>query len=420
MKKRLLPAGTLLLVTACLLAYLRGGISSGQPETHTLRVVLWDYDTVEYDRKVVERFEEDHPEIQIEIISSPPAYYNDRLKSMLDSGERLDVFFVNQQSQLPSIVEAHAALPLDGFIERDGVLLDRYPDTAALRDPENGSLLALPYRRDKFVLYYNRDLFDEAGLPYPDGQMTWEEFRWTSAEIMRRIRRPEVWGAYFLKKEAHLFYIMQNRPFQWESDDFDVVRPGLTLLLNMQEDGSIPPFTRAAMAQDSQRMFEQGNYAMFVHGSWYMNFLAMDEARGAVGFDWGMTERPQWPNEEPNLNDIWVTPVMIHRDTPEPEAAWTFLKYICGEEGARLLARELIPPAYQSEEAEDILREQLEARGISKEVLDHYSAPAAPPSYRQQPLIDAVYEQYARALLSLDTVEQSIQAMEAARTDCLG
>ncbi len=421
MRKRLLPAGILLLFTACMLAYLLGAAPAVQPETHTLRVVLWDYDTVGYDRKVVERFQTEHPEIRIEIISSPPAYYNDRLKSMLDSGERLDVFFVNQQSQLPALIADQVALPLDGFIERDQVPLDMYPDVSALRDPDDGALLALPYRRDKFVLYYNKDLFDKAGLPYPAEPITWEEFRRTAAELTHRLRRqrPDAWGAYFLKKELHLFYLLQSSPFQWETDDFSAVRPGLSLLLAMQADGSIPPFTRAAMAQDSQRMFEQGNYAMFVHGSWYMNFLAMDEARGVLDFDWGVAERPQWSAGEPNRNDAWITPVMIHRDTPEAEAAWTFLKYICGEEGARLLAEELILPACLSEEADAILREQLESRGIRKAVLDNFSAPAAPPPYRQQPLIDAVYEQFSRALLSLDSVEQSIQAMETARKDWL-
>ena len=74
MKKRWIPAGVLFLLTVCLLGFLWDNLPTAQTETHTLRIVLWDYDTVEYDRKVVERFQSEHPEILLEIISSPPAY----------------------------------------------------------------------------------------------------------------------------------------------------------------------------------------------------------------------------------------------------------------------------------------------------------------------------------------------------------
>ena len=417
MRKRLAPVGMLILATIGLMVWMQQANGPALQTVHTIRVALWDYDAVDYDRKVIEQFETEHPDIQVEIISSPPAYYNDSLEAMLDSGERVDVIFVNQLSQLPALIADDIALPLDEWITRDKVALDEYPDISVLKDPDTGEVLALPYRKDKFVLYYNKDLFDAAGMAYPTHQMTWEAFRQTAAELTTRLKKLDQnnWGAYFLKKEMHLFYFLQSQPFQWDSDDFSLIRPGLSLLLAMQEDGSIPAFTRAAMAQDSQRLFEQGNYAMFVHGSWYMNFLAMDEEKGIVNFDWGVAERPVWSAGEPNQNDAWVTPVIIHRDTPEAEAAWAFVKYICGEKGAKILAGELILPALQSQQTDDILRTRLEERGILQEIFTNFSDPVAPPPYEKQALIDAVYNQYSRALLSLDTVDQSIHAMEEAR-----
>ena len=68
----------------------------------------------------------------------------------------------------------------------------------------------------------------------------------------------------------------------------------------------------------------------------------------------------------------------------------------------------------QSQQTDDILRTRLEERGISQEIFTNFSDPVAPPPYEQQALIDAVYNQYSRALLSLDTVDQSIHAMEEA------
>ena len=66
-----------------------------EDESITLRVVLWDYDVVIYDRELIENFEKDHPDIKIDVISYPPTYYNSSLTALLDSGETVDVIYVN-------------------------------------------------------------------------------------------------------------------------------------------------------------------------------------------------------------------------------------------------------------------------------------------------------------------------------------
>lgn len=130
---------------------------------HTLRVALWDYGTVSYDRRMIEQFTQEYPNIQVEVVSCSPEYYDSSLESMLDSGDRLDVIFVNQLPQLAKLIARDIALPLDDYAERDVIDLDVYPDTDVLRDPNTGALMGLPYRQDKFVLYYNKDLFEQSG-----------------------------------------------------------------------------------------------------------------------------------------------------------------------------------------------------------------------------------------------------------------
>lgn len=57
-----------------------------QEEPHVLRVCLWDYDVVSYDRKLIAAFEESHPHIQVEVVAFNSYYYNKTLESMLESG----------------------------------------------------------------------------------------------------------------------------------------------------------------------------------------------------------------------------------------------------------------------------------------------------------------------------------------------
>lgn len=116
---------------------------------------------------------------------------------MLDSGERLDVIFVNQLPQLAKLIARDIALPLDDYAERDVIDLDVYPDTDVLRDPNTGALMGLPYRQDKFVLYYNKDLFEQSGCTIPENGMTWEEFADLAQTLTERLQKMQEnrWGA---------------------------------------------------------------------------------------------------------------------------------------------------------------------------------------------------------------------------------
>ncbi|NIQ99401.1 MAG: extracellular solute-binding protein, partial [Gemmatimonadales bacterium] len=63
------------------------------------------------------------------------------------------------------------------FIQRDESfdLPDFYPDLVDLCRHE-GALFSLPRYTSVYVLFYNKDLFDAAGLAYPDNTWTWDDY----------------------------------------------------------------------------------------------------------------------------------------------------------------------------------------------------------------------------------------------------
>ena len=385
---------------------------------HTLRVALWDYGTVSYDRRMIEQFTQEYPNIQVEVVSCSPEYYDSSLESMLDSGDRLDVIFVNQLPQLAKLIARDIALPLDDYAERDVIDLDVYPDTDVLRDPNTGALMGLPYRQDKFVLYYNKDLFEQSGCTIPENGMTWEEFADLAQTLTERLQKMQEnrWGATLILEPKHILYYMSQHAFDWSQDDFQNFAAGLQLWLDMQDSGGIADIVGNQMRLDSQRMFETGRYAMFIQGSWYMNFLHMDAQSGQLDFSWGVIERPVWSEEQPNENDAWITPLIIHRNTTEPEAAWTFLKFVCGKQGAEILTDEWILPAYQDADIRAQLRQNMQAEGIDADIfLEGLSDPRPLPTQQELALSEQIYELYRRVLLGLDTVPEGVEKMEQTR-----
>ena len=179
MMKKVIVAGCVLLAAVvCSMAFfLPGrGLPDGEQEAqHVLRVVLWDYDTVSYDRRIIQAFEAQNPDITVEVTSYSPTYYDFSLEALLASDEQIDVIYANQLPQFAWLCQEEYLLPLDDFITQDGLDLSCYSDTEVLREPDSGAVMGLPYRQDKFLLYYNKDLFDQAGLPYPSSSPSWEE-----------------------------------------------------------------------------------------------------------------------------------------------------------------------------------------------------------------------------------------------------
>ena len=62
----------------------------------------------------------------------------------------------------------------------------------------------------------------------------------------------------------------------------------------------------------------------------------------------GVAEKPNWRTDQP-YNAMMLTPICINRNTQHPEAAWTFVQYLCGKQGAATLAENLVLPAYEDE-----------------------------------------------------------------------
>ncbi len=143
------------------------------PRRTMLTVVLWDYDKTSYDWKLIRAFEDSHPDVQVEVVSYPDAYYDQKMQARLLSGRQTDVFLCRTMDSLYKLYEYGIAQPLDELLAQYGHDLR---DSAELVQMQfDGHQYGIPYRRDRYVLLYNCELFDRAGIPYPKERLTWEQ-----------------------------------------------------------------------------------------------------------------------------------------------------------------------------------------------------------------------------------------------------
>lgn len=318
----------------------RTGSQSGK---QLITVALWDYDIVGYDRKLIESFENEYPNIQVKVISSPNIYYDNQLLTMLAGGQDIDVFYVRNLGIFNNVIVNGYAKSLNDLVKRDRVDLKGYKPFVSVDD----QIYGIPYRSDFSLLYYNKDIFDEANIPYPSDYMTWENFRETGKKLTKEENGSKTYGILIEPKLRG--YLNPVRPKEG-FDEIDRLRPGLELFRQIQlVDHSAVDYATNKSLQVDQRYFEKGNTGMFINGSWFINYLIHDQNAGKFDFDWGITKAPYWSGERRNTV-VYPTPVCINKKSLKEEAAWTFLKYISGKKGARILAKEGIIPAFTDDE----------------------------------------------------------------------
>lgn len=100
-----------------------------------------------------------------------------KLSDLLSVGEQVD-FYVTWDGDLPGLKEFEVFQNVATLAERHGLDLSRFDPLAleALKsNSEAGQLHALPYAVNLNALYYNKDIFDKFGVPYPADGMRWDD-----------------------------------------------------------------------------------------------------------------------------------------------------------------------------------------------------------------------------------------------------
>ncbi|MCD6289430.1 MAG: sugar ABC transporter substrate-binding protein [Anaerolineae bacterium] len=158
-----------LLVVAWVVSGCRGR-STPPPEPHTIQFILYDHprEMLTSYQQLAEKFHEENPELTVDV---QPVSGSSALQAALSSGA--DVVL----SWGWAIRDVGDLRPLDPFIEAEPAdFLKDYLPKALESVRYHGQTIALPADLDVLVVYYNKQLFDEAGVPYPTPGWTWSDF----------------------------------------------------------------------------------------------------------------------------------------------------------------------------------------------------------------------------------------------------
>ncbi|MDD6691491.1 MAG: sugar ABC transporter substrate-binding protein [Lachnospiraceae bacterium] len=315
------------------------GDSSGAT---TLTWALWDESSTVYYQPLIDAFEAEHPDINVEMVDLGSTDYSTVLGTQLSgSDSSFDVVSIKDTPGYVTLVNKGVLEPLDDKISSDGIDLTKYSGIAD-QLKVGGKLYELPFRSDIWVLYYNKDVFDKAGVDYPTNDMTWDEYDALARSITDTTPGSEVYGAHYhtWRSTIMLDGILDGKHTAADGD-YEFAKPYYEMALKEQEDGVCMDYaTLKTQGLHYSDAFAQGNIGMMNMGSWFLSTLISKIQSGEYTdcTNWGIVKYPHAEGVEPGSTLSTITCLGIPTSAPNKDAAWEFVKFVCGEEGAEVLA----------------------------------------------------------------------------------
>ena len=142
----------------------------------TLQIVVWSTPSDEYLDVLANAFtEETGIKIEYQKLATDNADYKQKVNIMVNGGTYYDGLCIVDGAQLPPLVEKGYVEPLTDYIARD-INKDDYSGKVDVFTFDDGETYAMPIRGDYYMIFYNKDLFDQYNVPYPTDDMTWDDF----------------------------------------------------------------------------------------------------------------------------------------------------------------------------------------------------------------------------------------------------
>ena len=330
------------------------GSSTGRDGRVRIRVSHWDVASTSsnYINTLVDAFKEKHPAIDVEIIDIPSTDYTMRLQIMLNGGSDLDAFWIKDGDTTKGLVNRGQLADLSAYAARDGIELADFNGVAE-RFVIDGKLTALPASTGYYILYYNKDIFDNAGLPYPSNEMTWPEWETLAGQLSSGSGNNRVYGGLLHTWQACVQnWGVQDGIHTIMGPDYSFFRPYYEMALRMQNAGSIWDYGALRSAGIHYgSAFLQGNIATMPMGTWFYATIIERINAGEANINWGLAALPRAPEIEPGWTVGSVTPIAVNQASRNKDAAWEFVQFITSEEGARIYAAYGVSPARADEES---------------------------------------------------------------------
>lgn len=328
--------------------------SSEQSKNKGEKVTIHYYDWAVMDMSIINDFNAQNPDINVVYHAIPDNGANKltQLDVLAMGGGDIDVMPGSDGEQMLRMKNGMYA-PIDEFIKKDGIDMKANFGDILNFASYNGVTYGYPLRSTIEGIWYNKDMFDAAGIAYPDGSWTWDQYKEIAAKLTSGKGESKVYGTY-----THTFNgqwaPVGNEKSPWYTQDGksnikdEAFIKSLERRKELDDLGYQLSFSQIIATKATQASaFLGGKCAMVQAGSWIVQNIK-DQKNYPHNFKIGVAPLPKYDDTIKSNNNFSVAAsiLAIPANSKHKAEAWRFIRFMV-EKGAERIAGTGNYPAYK-------------------------------------------------------------------------
>ncbi|MEC9345969.1 MAG: ABC transporter substrate-binding protein [Pseudomonadota bacterium] len=336
---------------------------------------------------ILDDFQAANPDITVKDVFKPSKTITADVQAALAAGRDVDVatvigkniiFFLNNTPAVPLNSDGDSAW-LDGYLPN---LLDL--------GRVGEKIFAIPHAYGTPMIYYNKDIFREAGLDPETPPKTWDEVVAVARQIKARTGKAAVahlqasmgdYGTMVMVTNAGSTYLTKDGT-QAKFDDANGIAV-LQMWQDLAKDGLMP------VAEDTQwtSAFMAGQMGIYITSSAALRTFA-DKTKGK--FELGVGNYPLWKDQPRRVNNSGAALMLYAPEGERRVAALKLLKYLSRQEVSNRWSRETgYMPVIANPEADPAMKAYIESFPLVRPTIDQMAETVPTATWPAQGTLEA-------------------------------
>jgi len=320
-----------------------------------LKWAVWSADTQPYWEPIAREYMSRNPNVSIEIIDLGATDYSTALATQLAGNKApFDVVAIKDSASYISLITKGVLMQLDD----SKINKDSYGETLDVLTWQD-QYYTLPLRSDFYVMFYNKDVFDKAGVAYPTNDMTFEEYDAMVKSLTDTTFGTETYGTHY-----HTWnFCIQGMAAAGEDrntleGDYEYMKPYYDMVLEQQREKVCMDYsTLKTSGLHYTGAFGQGNIGTMLMGTWAIGTLItrINEGQYPDLQEWAVASYPHKEGTESGSTLGNFVGMSVVKASEHVEIAEDFVRFAGGEEGAKIVASKGYMPGAMSDDTLEVV-----------------------------------------------------------------
>ncbi|MBP5383653.1 MAG: sugar ABC transporter substrate-binding protein [Lachnospiraceae bacterium] len=282
------------------------------------------------------KFEAANPGVTIVLEPTSWGEYWTKLETAASGGAVADVFQLNGPN-IGKYASAGVIVPIDELLKTSDIDLSNYPEALINLYTVDNQLYGVAMDYDTIGLWYNKELFDAAGMEYPNENWTWDDM----ADAAKKLTSGDQYGiiagcadqaGFYNTVPMYGGYILNDDKTK-SGFSLPETRAGIQCWVDLMKAGYSPSQDSITENTDSV-LFMSGKVAMMMAGDWFAaEFQSDPDFAAKVDCTYIPTVNGK------RVSVIHGKANCISASTQYPEAAWKWVEYLAGPEANEILGK---------------------------------------------------------------------------------